>query len=203
MACRGLNFPFVYLDDILVAGTTERAHIAPTIGHRISPDGSVPLTVKVDAISNFPQPTTVKGLQEFVGMIHFYNHFVPAAAQVIQLPYQALADKPRTFIWSADMTSALQGAKQALAQAILLHHPTEIEQVSVTVNASAVAMGASLEQWSQVIWKPIAFLSKQLRTPELKYSVFDRELLALYLVICHFCFFLEGRPFVAFTDHNH
>ena len=74
--------------------------------------------------------------------------------------------------------------------------------MALTVDASAVAVGASLEQWSQGIWKPIAFFSKQLRAPELKYSAFDRELLALYLAIRHFRYFLEGRPFVAFTDHK-
>ena len=74
--------------------------------------------------------------------------------------------------------------------------------MALTVDASAVAVGASLEQWLQGIWKPMAFFSKQLRAPELKYSAFDRELLALYLDIRHFHYFLEGRPFVAFTDHK-
>ncbi|GFO10356.1 Pol polyprotein [Plakobranchus ocellatus] len=46
------------------------------------------------------------------------------------------------------------------------------------------------------------FFSKRLRPPEMRYSTFDRELLALYLAIRHFRFFLEGRPFTAYTDHK-
>ena len=52
------------------------------------------------------------------------------------------------------------------------------------------------------IWVPLAFFSKKLRPPERKYSAFDRELLALYLGIRHFRYFLEGRQFTAYTDHN-
>ena len=46
------------------------------------------------------------------------------------------------------------------------------------------------------------FFSSHLRPPERKYSAFDRELLALYLTIRHFRYFLEGRHFTAFTDHK-
>ena len=49
---------------------------------------------------------------------------------------------------------------------------------------------------------PLAFFSKKLRQPEKKYSAFDRELLALYLGVRHFRYFLEGRKFIAFTDHK-
>ena len=51
-------------------------------------------------------------------------------------------------------------------------------------------------------WHPLAFFSKKLRPPEKKYSPFDRELLALYLGIQHFRYFLEGRSFFTYTDHN-
>ena len=48
----------------------------------------------------------------------------------------------------------------------------------------------------------MAYFSKKLRKPELKYSAFDRELLGLYLGIRHFRHFLEGHDFPAFTDHK-
>ena len=37
---------------------------------------------------------------------------------------------------------------------------------------------------------------------EIKYSTFDRELLAVYLAIKHFRHFIEGRQFKVFTDHK-
>jgi Integrase zinc binding domain/RNase H-like domain found in reverse transcriptase len=35
-----------------------------------------------------------------------------------------------------------------------------------------------------------------------KYSAFDRELLAAYLAVRHFCFLLEGRQFTIYSDHK-
>jgi hypothetical protein len=40
------------------------------------------------------------------------------------------------------------------------------------------------------------------RPAELKYSTFDRELLAAFATIRHFRFLLEGRQFQLFTDHK-
>lgn len=48
----------------------------------------------------------------------------------------------------------------------------------------------------------MAFFSRQLRPAEKKYSAFDCELLALYLTVRHFRYFLEGRNFTAYTDHK-
>ena len=47
-----------------------------------------PLPEKVDAIRSFPTPTTVKQLQEYLGMVNFYHRFVPSAAALMQLLYQ-------------------------------------------------------------------------------------------------------------------
>ena len=63
-------------------------------------------------------------------------------------------------------------------------------------------VGAVLQQQVKGNWEPLGFFSKQLRKPETKYSTFDRELLAMYLTVRHFRFFVEGRPFTAFTDHK-
>ncbi len=45
------------------------------------------------------------------------------------------------------------------------------------------------------------FFSRKLSSTELKYSTFDRELLAAFAAIRHFRFVLEGRPFRLLTDH--
>ena len=63
-------------------------------------------------------------------------------------------------------------------------------------------VGGVLQQQVRGEWQPLAFFSKQLRKPELKYSAFDRELLAIYLAVRHFRYFLEGRHFPVFTDHK-
>jgi cleavage and polyadenylation specificity factor subunit 1 len=100
------------------------------------------------------------------------------------------------------MDTSFTATKQALADATMLVHPLANAPTALTVDASDQAVGAVMEQFIDDSWKPLAFFSRQLRAPERKYSTFDRELLGLYLAVRHFRYFLEARPFVAYTDHK-
>ena len=50
-------------------------------------------------------------------------------------------------------------------------------------------------------WTEVYF-SKQLQAAKKQYSTFDRELLAIYQEIKHFCNFVECRQFMVLTDHK-
>ena len=228
--CKGLDFVFVYIDDILVASKNEKAHkehlrllferlnehglvinvhkcqfgcnAIDFLGHRITHAGIMPLPAKVDAVTNFSQPSTRKGLQEFMGMVNFYRRFIPRAAQLMLPLFEAATTKSKLLIWDSRMVNAFQATRRALAEATLLTHPHHDAPTSISVDASDVAVGAVLQQRIDGRWVPLGFFSKKLRPPERKYSTFDRELLALYLGIRHFRYFLEGREFTAYTDHK-
>ena len=230
MVCQDLDFIFIYLDDILVASRNRKEHerhlrmlfqrlqqnglvlnVAKCefgktsigfLGHRVDKEGAKPLPDKVQAILKFARPVTVKGLQEFVGMVNFYHRFIPAAANIMRPLFQAIAGKPKELVWTTNADEAFTTAKRALAEATMLVHPRLHAPTAVTVDASDYAVGGVLEQFFDGQWRPLAFFSRQLRKPELKYSAFDRELLALYLAIRHFRYFLEGRSFTAYTDHK-
>ena len=232
--CQGLDCVFVYLDDILVASVSPAHHLAdlralfdrlqqfglvinPTkcvfgvteidfLGHRINHRGAIPLPAKVAAIQQLPQPTTIKALREFLGMINFYHRFVPAAARLLQPLSSVLArnanKKLALISWTDQMTAAFSAAKKALSDATLLAHPILDAPTTLTVDASDLAVGGVLEQLVNNEWQPLAFFSRQLQPPQRRYSTFDRELLAMYLAVRHFRFFLEGRHFTIFTDHT-
>jgi hypothetical protein len=63
-------------------------------------------------------------------------------------------------------------------------------------------VGGVLQQKVGNGWKPLAFYSKKLTSAEVKYSTFDRELLAAFSTIRHFRFLLDGRQFQLLTDHK-
>ena len=170
------------------------------LGHRINHTGIAPLPDKVSAITQYAQPTTVKGLQEFVGMVNFYHRFIPGAAHLTLPLFDALAGKPKTLAWNEEMEKAFVDTKKALAEVALLAHPRHGVPLSLTTDASDQALGAVLQQLVSNSWEPLAFFSRRLQPSEKKYSAFDRELLALYLGIRHFRFLLEGRQFTAYTD---
>ena len=227
-----IDCAFVYLDDILIASSSEKEHLedlrivfrrlteqglvirlekclfgVPSLeflGHQVSKNGSGPTQAKVEVIQNFPQPPTIKGLQEFLGMINFYHRFLPNIASILSPLYGALkSSKPQQEIsWSHQMKQAFVAAKCALVNATMLAHPCSDCSLALTSDASDRAVGAVLEQFKQGQWQPLAFFSRQLRNAELKYSAFDRELLGVDLAIRHFRFMLEGRKFSVYTDHK-
>jgi len=228
--CNDFGFVFVYLDDILIASKTaqeheqhlrslfqrldkfglkvnfEKSEFGKTeitfLGHHVSKNGIAPLEDRVKAIKEFPTPSNKKKLREFLGLLNFYNRFVPSAAQIMKPLTDATKGPDKQFNWTSNCQAAFEKAKVALAKATMLVHPKAEAPICLSTDASDQAIGAALEQFIDNEWKPIAFFSKKLRPPETRYSTFDRELLAIYLAIRHFRYFLEGQAFHIYTDHK-
>lgn len=183
--------------DKCIFGTQE----VEFLGHYLSSKGVAPLPNKVAAVKEFPTPSTVKGLQEFLGMVNFYHRFIPHVAATLAPLYQVLQGKPKKLPWGPQQEEAFIKAKDALAAASLLTFPAPGATLQLTTDASNIAVGAVLEQLVDGHPQPIAFFSRKLSGPESRYSTFDRELLAVYLAVRHFRHLLEGSSFRIFTDH--
>jgi len=61
-------------------------------------------------------------------------------------------------------------------------------------------MGAVVEQRTQQGLQPLEFLSKKLSPAQKKYSLYDRELLTIYVVVKHFRHMLQGRQFTIYIQ---
>jgi cleavage and polyadenylation specificity factor subunit 1 len=177
------------------------------LGHRVSAAGASPLPAYVEAVESFPPPSTVKETQQFLGLVNFYRRFLPGLAATLKPLTDTLRRTKKgtdAVPWTGDKEAAFTAAKKMLAAATRLAHPNPAAQLSLAVDASATHVGASLQQKSpgSAAWEPLGFYSKKLDTTQVKYSAFDRELLAIYLGIRHFRYMLEGRRFVVLTDHK-
>ena len=229
-----LDFIFVCMDDVLVTSRSVQEHedhicqlfrrlakyelvVSPGkcqfgqaniefLGHIVSKDGLKPLPDKVSVITEYPAPATQDAMRRFLGVINFYNRFIPHAAEIMKPLYEATTAKMKTkgLEWKDAMKNAFETAKMALAKAMILRHPRPGAEIAMAADASGTAVGAVLQQHYREggAWEPLAYFSRKLRPPEIKYSAFDREWLAVYLGIPHFRHYLEGRTFPIFTDHR-
>jgi len=107
---RGLDFCFVYIDDILVASKDHEEHrkhlrilferlrqhgvtinpakchlgkpVVTYLGYLIDEKGSRPLPERVEIIKKYPQPQTIAELRRFLGILNFYRRFMRDAANI-------------------------------------------------------------------------------------------------------------------------
>ena len=178
------------------------------LGHKVNANGIHPLEEKVQVIREFPRPNTQHQLRRFLGLVNFYHRFIPHGAALLQPLHTLLkhtnhsSGSPDSPAWTEDTTAVFNNVKTALASATLLVHPVPNAPTSVTTDASDVAVGAVLQQFIDGQWCPLSFFSRALKTAETHYSTYDRELLAIYLAVKHFRYFLEGRHFHILTDHK-
>jgi len=63
-------------------------------------------------------------------------------------------------------------------------------------------MGAVLEQYQQGQWEPLGFFSKKFSPAQRNYSMYDRELQAVYRSLKFFRSMVEGRKLIIKTDHK-
>ena len=227
---RDLPFVFVYLDDILVASPDFSSHLSHLtavldllkangllvnlnkcvfaqsslsfLGHTITAAGITPLSSHVDAVRDYLPPSSLKDLRRFLSLVNFYRCFVPHAAAILRPLTDALAGNPRSLTWTPDMRAAFRDIKSALASATLLIHPHPTAPISLTTDASDSHIGAVLQQQVQGAWQPLSFFTAKLTPPQQPYTTFDCELQAVYSSLLHYRYFLEGRPFTLFTDHQ-
>ena len=172
--------------------------------HSLNSQGIYPLQDKVKVIQEFPQPTTKHKLREFLGLINFYHRFILHCAETLQPLHNLLttAHKNCNLQWTEQSLQCFSKIKQLIADVSLLTYPHSDAPTNIMTDASDTAVGAVLQQQINNEWKPIAFFSKKLKPAETRYSTFDRELLAVYLAIKHFQYFVEGRQFHVITDHK-
>ena len=154
---------------------------------------------------NFPQPSTVRRLREFLGLVNFYHRFIPQCAK-IQSPLNSLlkptANNSRTLQWSPIASAAFQEVKDSLANATLLLHPKPDAPINIITDGSYVAIGAVLQQFLDGKCCPLSYFSRKLSRTEQRYSTFDCKPLVVYSAIRHFRHFLEAREFHVLTHHK-
>ncbi|XP_026556264.1 uncharacterized protein K02A2.6-like, partial [Pseudonaja textilis] len=178
---------------------TERVEF---LGYLLDKQGIHPTEKKLAAIKNASRPKNKTDLQAFLGLINFYNIFLPQKATVAE-PLHRLLNKRASWNWGRREEHAFQHVKDLLTSKAVLIQYNETLPLTVTCDASPFGVGAIL---SHVLPNgseaPIAFFSRTLSKTERNYSQLDKEALAIVSAIKRFHEYVYGRPFSIITDHK-
>ncbi|GJX72725.1 reverse transcriptase domain-containing protein [Tanacetum coccineum] len=115
------------------------------LGHKISKSGIEVDKAKVDVIAKLPYPTSVKGVQSFIGHAGFYHRFIQDFSKIAR-PMTHLLEKETPFIFSKECIEAFEILKKKLIEAPILVAPDWDLPFEIMCDASDFAVGAVLGQ---------------------------------------------------------
>ena len=167
------------------------------LGHVISSAGLATDPAKVQAIQDWPTPTTVRALRGFLGLAGYYRKFVRHFG-VIAKPLNDLLKKDTLFVWTSLHDSAFSSLKAALSSAPVLALPDFSIPFEVEIDASGYGIGVVLQQRGH----PLAYINKALGSHNQGLSVYEKEHLAILMAVDTWRHYLLQSEFVIHTDQK-
>ena len=226
---QGISHVCVYLDDILITGSTHEEHIANLkevlhrlskaglrlklakctfmakevvyLGHKLSAEGLFPTPEKIKAIQKAPHPKNLTELKAFLGLVNYYSRFIPNLSSILE-PLYRLLRKSIKWHWKRDQEKSFQKAKAMLQSPDILAYYDPSKKLLLTCDASPYGVAAVLSQIDKEIERPIGYVSRSLTKAERNYSQLEKEALALIFGVTKFHKYLYGRHFLLVSDHK-
>ncbi|KAI3448670.1 hypothetical protein Pfo_005335 [Paulownia fortunei] len=140
----------------------------------------------VNAIQDWPTPTTINQVRSFHGLASFYRRFVRDFSS-IAAPLTEVIKKNVPFKWGHEQEKVFKLIKDKLTNAPLLVLPNFTKMFEIECDASE---------------RPIAYFSKKLSGATLNYPTYDKELYALVRTLETWQHYLWPKEFVIHTDHE-
>jgi hypothetical protein len=218
------KFVLVFLDDILIYSPDLTSHIQHLtmvleklrahklymklskcsfaqrqldyLGHIITDKGVATNLVETEAMVQWPVPTTVTELRGFLGLTRYYKKFIHHYG-ILAKPLTNLLKK-KQFEWSIESQRAFESLKTVMTTAPVLAITEFEQQFIVETDACDLGIGAVLMQKV----RPIEFLSKALGPLHKKLSIYEKEFLALIMVVEKWHPYLQRQEFLIRTDHK-
>ena len=226
------DFLIIYLDDILIFSNDPDKHAAQVeqvlarlrqhklfikaekcefdrnrcefLGFVVSPNGVQMDNGKVKTVLDWPEPTSVKQLQAFLGFANFYRRFIPEFSRTCT-PLTKLLKKDAHFSFGQPAKDAFAKLKTSFTTAPVLAHYNPDAPISLETDASDFAIAGILSQPGlNGELRPIAFHSRKMQPAECNYDIYDKELLAIVDSFKIWRHYLEGtpHPIQIFCDHK-
>jgi len=177
----------------------------PYLGHEISSEGIRCSKEKVEAISNWPVPSTAKHVKQFLGVCSYYHKFIENFAQISH-PLTVLTKGykkavPHKITWGQKEQKAFESLKDKLTNHPVLLWPDFTKPFTIIPDASSYAIGGVLCQDHGQGLQPVCFKSRKLLSAETRYPVHEQELLAILYCCKQWRHYILGDQVKVRTDH--
>jgi hypothetical protein len=124
-------------------------------------------------------------------MLNHYKAMIPCRSHLLT-PLTALTKKNVKFEWTEEHQQAFDSLKNSLAREVVLAYPDFLVPFEIYTNTSKYQIGSIITQKD----KPLAFYSRKLTDPQMRYTVTELKLLCEYKCI------LVGHLITIYTDHK-
>jgi hypothetical protein len=219
-------FVLVYLDDLLVMSKSADEHMShlrqvfevlrkhrlvakPSkchffnsqvkyLGHIVSPEGITPDPAKIKPLLDWQYPTTVLGLQQFLGTANYFRKFIPNFSR-IAAPLYRLTKVGVPFSNAPDYQLCFQTLKDLMVHPGTLAYPDPEKPYILIYDASITGCGAVLVQED----RPVAYFSAKYSSAVTNYTTGEQEMLGIIKALKEWRCYLEGAVALTIkTDHN-
>ncbi|PHT94203.1 hypothetical protein T459_02085 [Capsicum annuum] len=129
---------------------------------------------KDEAIQDWEVPTKVPELRSFLGLANYYQRFILGYSD-IAAPLIDLLKKNHVWEWNSLCQGAFNNLKAAIIKEPVLALPNFTKLFEVQTDASDFDIDGFLMQKGH----PIAFESKKLNDAERRYTVHEKEMMAI------------------------
>lgn len=149
----------------------------------------------------YPEPTTIKKLERFLGFSNYFRKFIDNYA-FIEKPLSDLKRKKNTFKFGSEERRAFEELKAKIISRPVLNLYDPTAETQLHTDASKYATAAILMQRSKDDheFHPVYFLSKKTTEAEQKWFAYELELYAIYLAVEKLRNYLIDMHFTIVTD---
>ncbi|GJU83767.1 reverse transcriptase domain-containing protein [Tanacetum coccineum] len=146
-------------------------------------------------------PTNIKSIRSFLGHAGFYRRFIKDFLKIAR-PLTKLLEKDTPFEFDDECRRAFESLKEKLTCAPVIVSPNWNLPFELMCDASDFAIGAVLGQKDGKNFHPIYFASKTLNSAQQKYTVTEKELMAVVFAFDKFRSYLILSKTIVHTDHS-
>ena len=168
------------------------------LGHIVFARGIHPNPEKVQAVQDFPTPSSLLDVRAFVGMASYYRRYVRNFADIAAPLHELTTKGGREFCWTPAAQQAFHALKTHFSTSPILALPNFMIPFTVYTDASDSGLGAVLSQCVGSSKYVVCYASRSLKN----YSTTEKECLAIVWAIHCWRPYLLGKAFQVVTDHQ-